>query len=59
MSLEYREWVDFNDGIKVKNLKATKFNASSLEVLFDFVEKNRYEILELQQTFLIYADLHK
>lgn len=42
----------FNDGIKVKNLKATKFNASSLEVLFDFVEKNRYEILELQQTFL-------
>lgn len=42
----------FIDGVKYKNVKATKFSMNSLEVLFDFVKKNELKIHELQQFFI-------
>lgn len=42
----------FNDGVKSKNIKSTKFTSNSLELLIDFVEDNKSKILELQQIFL-------
>ena len=42
----------FNDGVKSKNIKSTKFTSNSLGLLIDFVVNNKSKIVALQQDFL-------
>ncbi len=42
----------FNDGVKSKNIKSTKFTSNSLGLLIDFVVNNKSIIVALQQDFL-------
>jgi len=42
----------FNDGTKLKEIKATKFDKKSIENLFEFIERNKLEIGAFQKELL-------
>lgn len=42
----------FNDGTKLKEIKATKFDKKSIENLFEFIERNKLEIVAFQKELL-------
>ncbi|RXR19347.1 hypothetical protein EQG63_07865 [Flavobacterium amnicola] len=48
----------FNDGVKLKNISATKFEYRSLEFLFDFIQTNESKIKELQSYYLKEMDIY-